>query len=329
MKHHYVPVFYQKHFTASDGLLWVYDRKFKTCKQLHPLSVCFQNDLYAFKVPDSPFNQIVETDFLCNVDGSASSALRELPGVLAAPRPELLGEIIYFAALQYTRVPANKAFISMIHEAGATDLMETAFANVARAASVLRDYEIETGEKVNVTPESMVEAVKSKSVKAVATEVPFIDSVIRHTDFVAKAFSELDMKILISPQQTGFILSDNPVTLAPPPGLKQVGIHSPGAFTFMPLTRSLCLCLGQPGSRNGPKNIDRETVRFINENTAINSDRFVMGPSQIQIESVIRRSRSADVNRSERWITKKTSDEKGGISRELIAQPRQVHYLEL
>ena len=49
MKHHYVPVFYQKHFAASDGLLWVYDRKLKTCKQLYPLSICFQHDLYAFK----------------------------------------------------------------------------------------------------------------------------------------------------------------------------------------------------------------------------------------------------------------------------------------
>jgi hypothetical protein len=51
MKHHYVPVFYQKHFAASDGLLWVYDRTLKTCKQLHPLSICFEHDLYALNMP--------------------------------------------------------------------------------------------------------------------------------------------------------------------------------------------------------------------------------------------------------------------------------------
>ena|SRR5882724_11046908 len=124
MKHHYVPVFYQKLFAASDGLLWVYDRKLKTYKQLHPHSTCFQHDLYAVKMPSGVFEQAVETEFLGHVDGSASSALRKLPNVLAAPSRELLGEIIYFAALQCTRVPANKQMISMFHEAGASDLMD-------------------------------------------------------------------------------------------------------------------------------------------------------------------------------------------------------------
>jgi hypothetical protein len=35
-KHHFVPVFYQKGFADRDGLLWVYDRKLRTFKRLHP-----------------------------------------------------------------------------------------------------------------------------------------------------------------------------------------------------------------------------------------------------------------------------------------------------
>src|ERR1700730_1741545 len=158
MKHHYVPVFYQKHFTASDGLLWVYDRLLKTYKPLHPLSICSQHDLYAFKIPGDVVNQIVETEFLRNVDGSASSVLKTLPSVLAAPDAELLGGVLYFAALQYVRVPANKEMLSMIYEAGASDFMDVAFRNVERATAVLNDYAAKTGEKLNVTPESMVEA---------------------------------------------------------------------------------------------------------------------------------------------------------------------------
>ncbi len=329
MKHHYVPVFYQKHFAASDGLMWVYDRLLKTCKQLHPLSTCSQHDLYAMKMPGSAFEQIVETEFLRNVDGSASFALKKLPSVLAAPGPELLGEIIYFAALQHTRVPANKKMITAMYEAGANDLMEVAFANVERATAVMNDYATSVGKELTVTPESMVEAVKSGSIKAVATEMPFIQSLVKHTEFVEKVFSELDIKILISPPQVGFVLSDNPVTMVPPPGVRVAGFKSPGTFVFVPLTRNLCLRLGQPGSGDGPRKIDREAVRLINENTATNSDRFVMGPSKVQIESVIRRSRSTDVNKSERWITNKIPDAKGGILRQLVAQPRQVHYLEL
>jgi hypothetical protein len=219
--------------------------------------------------------------------------------------------------------------ISEMYEAGANDLMDVAFANVELAAVVMKKYAAETGEQLKVTPESMVEAVRSKSIKAVATEMPFLHSVVDHTEFVAKVFNELNIKILVSPPQVGFILSDNPVTMVPPPGVVIAGFKSPKTFTFIPLTRSLCLRLGQSGSGTGPMQIDRETVRLINENTAVNSDRFVMGPAKIQIESVIRRSGSIGISRSERWVTNRIPDSKGGILRELVSQPRQVHYLDL
>jgi len=198
---------------------------------------------------------------------------------------------------------------------------------VERATAMIRNYEVQTGEKLEVTPESMVEAVKGGRIKAVATEMPFIKSVVEHTEFIAKVFNGLDIRILVSPPQVGFILSDNPVTMVPPPELAKAGFKSPRTFIFVPLTRNLCLRLGQPGSGTGLKNIDR--VRLINENTAINSNRFVMGPSKMQIESVIRRSGGTDVNSKPRWITTKIPDRKGGILRLLTTQPRQVRYLEL
>jgi hypothetical protein len=68
MKDHYVPIFYQNHFGDAEGLLWVYDRKLKTYKRLHPVSICFQHDLYAFPIPDGAINQMVKTDFLAQVD---------------------------------------------------------------------------------------------------------------------------------------------------------------------------------------------------------------------------------------------------------------------
>jgi Protein of unknown function (DUF4238) len=225
MKHHYVPVFYQKLFAASDGLLWVYDRKLKTFKPLHPLAVCCQNDLYAFEGTGEP-NQIVETQFLSVVDGSASAAFKKLPTVLAAPPQILLAEIVYFAALQYLRVPANKRFISELAEMGGNDMMEAAFGNLERAAASLREYAARTGEELGVTAESMVEAVTSGEVIAVATERPFLQSVLERSQKVAEVFRGLDIKILVSPPQVGFVLSDNPVTLVSRPGVR-AGFRTP------------------------------------------------------------------------------------------------------
>lgn len=270
-------------------------------------------------------------EFLRDIDGFTASALRELPNRLRAPGSDLLGDIMYFVSLQYLRGPANKQIISMIHETGATDLMEAAFADVKRAAAVMKDYAAASGEDVrSVTPESMVEAVKNKKIKVTATEIPFINTLVTKTEYYAQVFAQLDLKLLISPPQVGFVLSDNPVTLVPHPRFaRAAGVYTPGTYVFMPLIRRLCLRLGQPGSGNGPKWVGREEVRLINENTAFNSDRFVMGPSKIQIESVVRRSGSADVNPESRWTTRKSSRENYGEVRELIYQPRHRHYLEL
>jgi len=60
-KHHYVPVFYQTHFANSNGLLWVYDRRAKTYKELHPRSICFENDLYSLRSKKGTPDRRVET----------------------------------------------------------------------------------------------------------------------------------------------------------------------------------------------------------------------------------------------------------------------------
>jgi hypothetical protein len=270
----------------------------------------------------------VETEFLRKLDGVASSAIRRLLSALGTPGPDLITAIIYFAALQFLRVPANKEMISMTYESGVKDFIDIAFANTERAKVMIEDYETGTGKKLDITPEAMVKLAKGGT-KIVATDLPFIRNVVEQASFIANVFGKMDKQVLISPEQVGFILCDNPVTLVPLQGSGPSGFLTPGSYVYTPLTRSLCLCFGQAGSGAGPRKIDRETVRLINENTAINSDRFVMGPCKIQIESVIRRSGSSDVNNQPRWTTTRTIDEKGGILRALKAQPRRVRYINL
>ena len=67
-KHHYVPVFYQRNFANSKGLLWVYDRQSRTCKELHPSVICFEKDLYTVKHEKGPRDAQVESKVLWAVD---------------------------------------------------------------------------------------------------------------------------------------------------------------------------------------------------------------------------------------------------------------------
>jgi hypothetical protein len=329
-KHHYVPVFYQTYFTNSNGLLWVYDRQLKTWKEVHPSRICAQTDLYAVETEKGTVDRRVETEVLSKIDGlSAGAFSRLVKGEWKSPSPELLGAIIFFAALQNTRVPANREFISRTFEGFVSDYMEVAFGTLEHAKASISNYERTTGKKFGVTPESLVETVKRKGVRIVATETPFIESVLKDTFMIAEVFQSLDVKLLVSPPQVGFILCDTPVTLVPPPKVQTAGFLSPGTFTFMPLTRRLCLRLGPQGSGFALQPIEREEVRFINQNTAINSERFVMGPERIQLDSVIRRSGASKPSTVPRWKQIKIPDNKGGIMRMIQFVPRGTHYLSL
>jgi hypothetical protein len=125
-KHHYVPVFYQKHFAEANGLLWVYDRKLQVYKELRPRLICFEKDLYAIKPKDRPRDRRIETKYLSRIDTLSAAMLAKLAAG-ARLNPRLLCEMMVFAALQYTRVPANGEYIKASYEAGADDLMEVMF----------------------------------------------------------------------------------------------------------------------------------------------------------------------------------------------------------
>jgi hypothetical protein len=149
-----------------------------------------------------------------------------------------------FAAVQNLRVPTNDVFMRSVYEAGATDLMEMMFSNVDRARASLRRYERDTGKKVKVSAESMVDSVKNRSVEPKATEIPFLRSLGGHAGFMARTLAGLSLQILISPDATGFILTDNPFAIVPAPGDNRIGIANWGTFTYIPITRRLCLRYG-------------------------------------------------------------------------------------
>jgi hypothetical protein len=212
-----------------------------------------------------------------------------------------------------------------LYSTGGNDLMEVMFSTVDRAEASLRRYERATGEKISVSAESMVEAVRSGSIEARANELPFLRSIGEHTGFLAQTLAGLKLQILISPPAAGFILSDNPFTAVPAPGEKRVGFANLGTFTYIPVTRSICLRYGMTG-RNEFQRIGREDVRLINQNTVVNSERFIMGPSQVQLESVVRRSGSTDMDPTPRFALDKSTDRDGGILRQLTQLPRRRYF---
>ena len=160
-KHHYVPVFYQTKFTNENGLLWVYDRRLHTYKELHPEVVCFKKDLYSFQPEGGPVDTRIETKVMAIGDGLGAAAIDRLEEGKGLDRDSFEG-FTFFAGLQHQRLPSVDRDMRLIYAQTMEEVARVAFANVERAKSVMNSYLEKTGEKTTVTPESMVEAIQGK-----------------------------------------------------------------------------------------------------------------------------------------------------------------------
>jgi hypothetical protein len=313
------------HFTDSGALLWVYDRNARTYKRLHPRVVCSEKDLYSIRPENAARDRRVETLFLSQVDGMGASAFSQIQ-VGKTPTREVAEAISFFTALQFVRLPSVGKAVSAMHEKSADELMRISFANVERATQVLERYARETGKSLSASPESMVEAVQGKHVKAVATEMPFLHNMLEQVVPLGKVIMELGWEILVASSQTGFITCDSPVVIVPRKGDRDAGFKVPGAAKYFPLTRQLCLRLGDPIPSFLYRNVDNEAVRIINQNIAANSERFIMGPTQVQLEDIVSSSGSVDVDPSPRFTVATVEADRDSSLQKMTFHARRCFY---
>jgi hypothetical protein len=323
-KHHYVPIFYQRAFTNENELLWVYDRVRREYKELHPLVVCFEKDLYAVKPDNKPLDMQVETKILRSVDAFGSRAIREF--IERKPTPESEDALALFIAFQWLRVPTQRRDIRATYVNLIDELTRISFANVERAKEVMERYAPDYKEGSSVTPESMVEAIQGKHVKVEATEMPFLTTMMEQAETLSELLPKLEWEILVAPNDTGFIICDCPVVVVPPKGSNDVGFLVPGSVKYLPIERHHCVRLGEPGTLRRYRTIDKEAVRTINQNIAANSERFIMGPSQLQLEHVVTRSESQRIERKPRLIVETVQSDEDGSLQKLVSQPRRYFY---
>jgi hypothetical protein len=152
-KHHYVPVFYQQSFVNPNGKLWVYDRRLKTYKELHPRSVCVLKEFYTLKRTDGPWERRIETECFGLIDGMGSAAIRYL--LSGSPSHETIRNMSYFMGVQIHRTPVFAKTISEMYVSGAKETMRLIAVNVGRMQSVLDRYSRDTGKSIDVSAESI------------------------------------------------------------------------------------------------------------------------------------------------------------------------------
>jgi hypothetical protein len=287
-KHHFVPVFYQKGFGDAEEMLWVYDRKLKTYKHLHPKVICREEDLYAVRPDNAPRDRRIETDILSPIDGHTAPIIRKLAAGGTLSKEET-ARLAFFIALQRSRLPSFGRAVSKAYEVNMDQAMRMQFANVDRATATLNELAAWSGETVELEPASMVKAVLNKEIKIAATERPFLENMFEMAARLGGWMGDADWSFLVAPTTHPFILCDHPFTSVPPEGiaLDGVGPGLPGVVSYFPITKRLCLKLYYGRFAMRYWDIDSLYVRLINRNIAANSERFIMGSNRQQLEDIV------------------------------------------
>jgi hypothetical protein len=168
----------------------------------------------------------------------------------------------------------------------------------------------------------------NSSFDIIATETAFLTQMVEQAVSLTDVLMRLNWEVLIAPRDTGFLICDCPVVVVPPNGSKQVGFVVPGSTKYFPLSRHLCLRLGDPGRKRSLRRIGKEDVRIINQNIAANSERFIMGPSRVQLENVVSRSGCTEMETMPRFTVQTVKSDEDGAIQMLSAQPRRYFYLK-
>jgi hypothetical protein len=320
-KHHYVPVFYQKGFACSDHLLWVYDRKLHTYKRLRPKSICWSENLYTVQNTDMSGDTRIETDILGPIENAAATAIRSLR-VDTKPDPQVFGDLIRFISFQYTRLPSFGRAVSKIIEVTLDQMMQMQFATPERAALALSKIG-ETG----TDPQSMVEAVTNRHIRVTANERGFLRHMFDVATTLGNWLQNADWTFLVAPPTIGFVVCDHPFVTVPPQGsvLEGVSFGIPGSTSYFPINRHMCLKFREGDYGLQFAKADSQTVRTVNQNIAANSDRFIMGRSRSQLESIVKKSASTDFEPGERFsVEERTSPDESFMKFKI--HPRRYFY---
>ncbi len=298
-RHHYLPEFYLAGFTADgrrDSAFTVFDRDTSTFRLQTPVNTAVSGYYYAVQDELSGERSMMVEKFLGSIEGDVEPVIRKLE------RQERLTDddreqLALFCALLYTRVPQFERSVQEVFNGGFQELarrMATSIDDVRRQHEA---WEAQTGDVSEVTPEEDFELLRSGGYRLAQPRQNVIKMMLEFGGRLAESFLNMCWAVGQAPTQMSIIVTDAPLLLIPPrdwqPGMGAVGLETPGTHKMFPLTRKLALFIGDFGHGFEYLRLTKGQVRSNNLALASRCERFVIGPDEALVRSVVRRTNLA------------------------------------
>ncbi len=293
-RHHYLPEFYLKKFADMDGMVWVFDREAKEYRKQLVKDTAIQGSYYTFRGSDGKKHIEIEECFSV-IEGKTKPILDKLD------RREQINEeekeiLAIFISFQKTRVPEFEKLINESSEKMMKKMNQLIFSSEDRVAAMIQHYETGTGEKTKLQPKELIDFIQKDRYIVKVPREHSLQAMLQQGQAFITYFLQMDWVFVWAPRKSAFITSDNPFSLTSPSnydpnGFYGVGITTPGAKKIIPLTMRTCLIMGDRGGKVLGRMADPRTIRTINLNSAVNSDRFLIARAKPLLERLVQITR--------------------------------------
>lgn len=291
-RHHFLPEFYLNGFTR-DGMLCVFDREKAAYRPQPPKNTAVIGHFYAFQNIDGEMDYGLET-FFSQIEGKAKVVIEKLEdGELISPEERL--DLSMFIALLFNRVPKFEREIEQIADAAGKAMMKEMFPTMESVEEHLRREAEADGDR-SVSAQAFFDFIHKEQYTFEGNRNITIQTMLEQTPEIGKTLVFMDWVIAHADYRSSFITTDSPFGFIVPEEIRRsrepaIGLGSPKVTKIVPLSGRIALLLGGVGVGLGHFDLDRTQVRELNVAVASECDRYVMGPDEALVRSVVRRSR--------------------------------------
>ena len=244
-KHHYVQARYLDGFLAeAETQLWCYGRHRPESFRAISDELANQRDFYA--IPDAPVGSNIEDYLEKSVESPGLNALRELVGRLQPPTLEARIALGRYIAFQEMRVPHTRELIRKQHLHTLTHIEKQLRAQGGRDATIYpyatAEGEIaKRGEAFTITMKEAQAHLAELERNLDTFDLPMMVE-LANEFFIF--FVQMRWTILIAPDSSDFITSDNPVFRCfTDQNLHDSALLRPDCMVFCPLTKKAVLLM--------------------------------------------------------------------------------------
>jgi hypothetical protein len=211
---------------------------------------------------------------------------------------ELRSNLSFIAALMLARVPNYKSGVERVMQKMGRHFIESSYPTVeALRASVEQWQREDPAATKDPDIEGMFRVLQNSELKVNPNEP--LRMMLEMIPRLAESFFDLDMFILHASEDNAFLTCDRPLVVMPRldrfgNAVSGVGIRSPGARKYLPLSSTIAVVFADQGDCFEHADPPRQVVRGVNGNIACMTDRFLIGRDKPLVASWAKRLRLAE-----------------------------------